>query len=246
KRPSAEILPKVAARLIQVVRECDDSRPITAALANIRASNATGLADLLDVVGYNYQVADYERDFATYPQRKFLGSETSQALNAYEISQHPRVAGQFLWVGWDFLGEGSAWPARGSTSGVFDTCGFLKPRAYIREALWSEKPAVRIAVRGPGGGRRGGGGRFAPLENHWNWQNDTRTNLPVKSIRTATQSSCSSTGDRLAERRSRKPPIPRSTGPFPSNPANSRPSPPAGSSPSHARSSPPELPRASN
>ncbi|HHY85344.1 MAG TPA: DUF4982 domain-containing protein [Verrucomicrobia bacterium] len=180
KRPSAEILPKVAARLIQVVRECDDSRPITAALANIRASNATGLADLLDVVGYNYQVADYERDFATYPQRKFLGSETSQALNAYEISQHPRVAGQFLWVGWDFLGEGSAWPARGSTSGVFDTCGFLKPRAYIREALWSEKPAVRIAVRGPGGGRRGGGGRFAPLENHWNWQNDTRTNLPVE------------------------------------------------------------------
>lgn len=182
KRPSAEILARTAPRLIKVVRECDRSRPVTAGLANLRASNATGLADLLDVVGYNYQIELYEKDFAAYPARKFVGTENGFGMEYVEITKRPRVTGQFLWVGFDFLGESGAWPSRGSAAGLFDTCGFIKPRGALRVALWSEKPVVFIGVRGgrPGGGKAGGFGRFGGfVETHWNWEADSRPQLPV-------------------------------------------------------------------
>jgi beta-galactosidase len=66
---------------------------------------------------------------------------------------------------------------------LLDTCGFIKPRAAYRQALWSDKPMVYLCVRAPGQGSstRSWQGEFgwAPLEAHWNWQGDTRTNLPV-------------------------------------------------------------------
>jgi beta-galactosidase len=178
-KPSAEILAHTAPGLIKIVHECDPSRPVTAALANIPASNATGLADLLDVVGYNYQIEEYAKDFERYPNRKIVGSENGFGSEYVEITKNPRVTGQFLWVGYDFLGESDRWPLRGSAAGLFDTTGFLKPRAgFQRAALWSEKPIVYLGVRaqrtGFGGGRFGGA-----LESHWNWQNDSRAELPV-------------------------------------------------------------------
>ena len=176
-KPSAEILARTAPRLIKVVRECDTTRPITAGLANIKVSNVTGLADLLDVVGYNYQVEDYQKDFAKYPARKFVGTENGFGMEYVEITKHPRVSGQFLWVGFDFLGESGVWPSRGSGSGMFDTCGFLKPRGAMRVALWSEKPVIFAAVRSARGIRPGA--RWGALENHWNWQEDSRPELPV-------------------------------------------------------------------
>jgi hypothetical protein len=185
QKPSAEILAKTAPGLIRVVHENDSSRPVTAALANLRASNPTGLADLLDVVGYNYQIEDYSKDFVTYPARKFVGSEDGFDSASFDMAGNPRVAGQFLWVGFDFLGESEAWPSRGSGSGMFDTCGFLKPQNFLRVALWSEKPVVLLNVRGARGGGRGGraggfgGGGGSAAGNHWNWQDDTRPALPV-------------------------------------------------------------------
>jgi hypothetical protein len=178
QRPSAEMLAKTAPRLIKDVRECDSSRPVTAALANLPASNPTGLADLLDVVGYNYQIEQFAKDFAAYPARKFVGSEDGFDWDSVQMAANPRVAGQFLWVGFDFLGESEAWPSRGSTAGMFDTCAFLKPQSAERVALWSEKPVVFLNVHSAGsGGRSGrnGGG----VEHHWNWQNDARAALPV-------------------------------------------------------------------
>jgi beta-galactosidase len=176
---SAEILARTAPGLIKIVHECDPSRAVTAALANIPASNATGLADLLDVVGYNYQIDEYAKDFEQYPKRKIVGSENGFGLEYVEITKNPRVTGQFLWVGYDFFGESDRWPLRGSAAGLFDTTGFLKPRGgFQRAALWSEKPVVYLGVRSQRGGF--GGGRFGgALESHWNWQNDSRTELPV-------------------------------------------------------------------
>lgn len=177
-KPSAEILARTAPRLIKVVHETDPSRPVTAALANIPASNATGLADLFDVVGYNYQIEQYTKDFERYPNRKIVGSENGFGLEYVEITKNPRVSGQFLWVGYDFLGESDSWPARGSAAGLFDTCGFLKPRSFVRAALWAEQPVVYIGVRPSfGGGGRGRGG-FG-VQSHWNWQSNSAAALPV-------------------------------------------------------------------
>ncbi len=185
KKPSAKILAQLAPRLIQDVRKCDGSRPVTAALANLPASNATGLADLLDVVGYNYQLGQYGEDLSRYPNRKVFASETGFGLDAAGLcATNPRVAGQFLWVGFDYLGEAKKWPARGWDDGLFDTCGFKKPCCFFRELLWSEKPMVYIAVRSRGVnyGEKSWRGDFSwqPMESHWNWQNDPRAELPVE------------------------------------------------------------------
>jgi hypothetical protein len=171
---SANELPLVARRLIAAVKGLDGTRPVTQALADTLASNATGLADLLDVAGYNYLEQYYARDHATYPERVILGSENSHSLEAWRaVAANDYVAGQFLWTGIDYLGESPAYPHRGSTAGLLDYCGFRKPLAYLREALWSDKPMVYAAAQAAGPGR-------ASLAEHWNWSGDGRKTIPVE------------------------------------------------------------------
>jgi beta-galactosidase/beta-glucuronidase len=176
--PSADQLPPIARRLISAIKLLDGTRPVTQALADIQSSNATGLASLLDVAGYNYLEQNYARDHETYPQRIVLGSENSHSLAAWQtVAQNAWVAGQFLWTGVDYLGESNRYPDRGSVAGLLDYCGFRKPESYLREALWTDHPMVYAAAREavPAGGR--GGGR---LVEHWNWAEDSRKTIPVE------------------------------------------------------------------
>jgi beta-galactosidase len=160
-KPSAKDLPVIASTLIKAVKEIDRSRPVTAALANITVSNRTGLADLLDVVGYNYLEKYYEPDHKAYPARKMVGSENSHAYASWAIVKNLNYAvGQFLWTGFDYLGEARAWPVRSSGSGVLDECGFKKPSFYFRQSLWSEKPMVYVAARASA---------RSELVPSWNW-----------------------------------------------------------------------------
>lgn len=174
----ADTLPAIARRLIAAVKELDGTRPVTQALADVQASNATGLANLLDVAGYNYLEQYYARDHADYPARILLGSENYHSLPAWRaVAENPFVAGQFLWTGIDYLGESHQYPLRGSASGILDLCGFRKPASYLREALWSARPMVYAAARE---GRPAQGGRGAMLVEHWNWANDPRPAIPVE------------------------------------------------------------------
>ena len=183
--PSANILPMIARRLLATVKGLDDTRPVTQALADINASNATGLANLLDVVGYNYQEQYYDRDHAAYPERVILGSENSRGPAFWRVvAEKPYVTGQFLWTGFDYLGEAAAYPHRGSQSGLFDYCGFRKPEGYIREAMWSDRPMVWAAVfegDAAAGSPADGAPNFAGrrLAAHWNWTAAGRKVLPV-------------------------------------------------------------------
>ncbi len=147
-RPSAAELPPIATKLIAAVKSLDTTRPVTAALANIPVSNGTGLADLLDVVGYNYQEQLYPADHAQYPLRRITGSENSHTLAAWEaVENFPYDAGQFLWTGIDYLGESPGWPMHGSPSGLLDETGVAKPLYFFRQSLWSKKPMVYLIVR---------------------------------------------------------------------------------------------------
>jgi hypothetical protein len=183
---NADVLPMIARRLIGAVKELDGTRPVTQALADIQASNATGLASLLDVDGYNYQEQFYARDHAAYPERVIMGSENYHSLAAWRaVATNEYVVGQFLWTGVDYLGESGRYPARGSTSGLLDFCGFRKPLSYLREALWSGRPMVYAAAReprSPAGPRTdfGAMAREGRLVEHWNWANDTRQSIPVE------------------------------------------------------------------
>jgi beta-galactosidase len=165
--PPARDLVRLAKPLIAAVKSLDRTRPVTAALANLPMSEAAGLPELLDAVGYNYQEARYADDHKKFPKRIIFGSETSHQYAAWRaVQDNDYVAGQFLWTGIDYLGEAGEWPNRASGAGLLDLCGFKKPFAWFRQSLWSSKPMVYLCAAGGNRepGRRGLGGM-----EHWNW-----------------------------------------------------------------------------
>ena len=156
KLPHASRLGEVARNLASTVRALDDTRPVTAGLASALMSNEVGYADALDIAGYNYQEFRYESDHKKYPKRILYGSENGMALEAWEaVEKNDYVIGQFLWTGFEYLGEAGQYPSRHSTSGILDLAGNKKPEFYFRQSLWSEKPMVfigttdRLTERGP-------------------------------------------------------------------------------------------------
>ena len=151
KKPDAGRLAKVAAELTEAVHRLDDSRPVTSALSFPELSNRTGFADALDLCGYNYRESFYEADHRTWPRRVILGSENSHDPAAWRsVEDHDYIAGQFLWTGIDFLGECPGWPVRISRAGALDLRGKEKPLFAQRQALWTSKPMIRIAVSDAG------------------------------------------------------------------------------------------------
>ncbi|UCG50351.1 MAG: hypothetical protein JSU94_16830 [Phycisphaerales bacterium] len=83
QNPPAENLVRCAKPLVEAVKKWDKTRPVTAALANIRMSSAVGLTELLDVVGYNYHEQYYQADHETHPERFIYGSENGDAYSAW-------------------------------------------------------------------------------------------------------------------------------------------------------------------
>ena len=62
----------------------------------------------MDIAGYNYGIYRYKHDLKRYPQRLILGSETfcNDAYKFRELAkQEPRLVGDFVWAGMDYLGE---------------------------------------------------------------------------------------------------------------------------------------------
>lgn len=95
-----------------------------------RADRATRDAfAAVDIAGYNYGLARYRRDVKAYPDRVIVGSETMQGdiARAWDlVMEHPSVIGDFIWVGWEYLGESGVgvWaPGR--------TTGLVKPYPYL-------------------------------------------------------------------------------------------------------------------
>ncbi len=121
----------------------------------------------VDIAGYNYMTARYEKDAVDYPNRVIVGSETYPpeiARNWELVERLPHVIGDFTWTGWDYIGEagvgvpayqwgdggfGARFPAQLAYAGDIDITGFRRPASYYREAVFglSEKPY--IAVQNP-------------------------------------------------------------------------------------------------
>jgi len=158
--------------LVARVHETEPTRPVTYAAHPGREPmciNNNGFADAMDVVCYNYQEPWYELDKQLDPQRIVVGSEcypfwhgrsdyhTDRKLHNfycdfapvnpwYDVVQHDYVTGEFIWIGIDYLGESIGWPSKGWPNGLFDTCGFAKPRAGFHRSVWNTDPFVQIAV----------------------------------------------------------------------------------------------------
>jgi beta-galactosidase len=78
------------------------------------------------------------------------------------LERHPYVAGEFVWTGWDYLGEPDPYfLSRSSYSGSIDLAGFKKDRFYLYQSHWRpELPLVHILP-------------------HWNWPERIGKNTPV-------------------------------------------------------------------
>lgn len=106
------------------------------------------------------------------------GNGKLQQVSAYELytaafgaspdkvfasqDKHPYVAGEFVWSGWDYLGEPTPYySARSSYSGIIDLAGFKKDRFYLYQSRWKpDFPMVHILP-------------------HWNWPERTGQVTPV-------------------------------------------------------------------
>lgn len=154
--PDAMELGDIAKRLVKVVKEYDKSRPVTAGLAGVAMSNETEYPGALDIAGYNYTENKYDSDHEKYPERVIYGSENRHDMAAWKATRDKEhIFGQFLWTGIDYLGESGRWPSRGFYSGLLDFGGFIKPRGYFRQSLWSDKPMAYLGTYPtPGRGAR--------------------------------------------------------------------------------------------
>jgi len=169
--PHADRLGEIARELTALIMELDTSRPVTAGLASALMSNETGYADALDVAGYNYQEFRYAQDHLKYPKRPLYGSENGMTLEMWNyVADNDYVMGQFLWTGFEYLGEAGRYPSRSNTAGVIDLAGNRKPEFYFRQSLWSEKPMVFIGASDRSA-KNGPDNLWSHkrVEPHWNW-----------------------------------------------------------------------------
>jgi beta-galactosidase len=64
-----------------------------------------------------------------------FGSSADKVFGSLE--RHPFVAGEFVWTGWDHLGEPTPFDSsRSSYSGIIDLAGFKKDRFHLYQAHW--------------------------------------------------------------------------------------------------------------
>lgn len=124
-----------------------------------------GVAATLDVTGYNYGTGRYTRDPKTNPERVIVGTETMTfhiAKNWALVEKHPHVIGDFMWTGWDYLGESGIgtwtygdepsvmqkpYPYLLAGPGAIDIAGNAGAPMLLARAVWGISKAPEIAVR---------------------------------------------------------------------------------------------------
>ena len=104
--------------------------------------------------GQLQQVSAYElytAQFGASPDKVFATQD-----------KHPYVSGEFVWSGWDYLGEPTPYySARSSYSGIIDLAGFKKDRFYLYQSRW--RPGLPMVHILP----------------HWNWKGREGALTPV-------------------------------------------------------------------
>ena len=116
--------------------------PVTGALTSPVRPDAGGDWATRQVSAYEL----YAADFGTSADRSWAAQD-----------QYPFVAGEFVWSGWDYLGEPTPfYSSRSSYSGMIDLAGFKKDRFYLYQARWRpELPLAHILPHWTWPGREG-------------------------------------------------------------------------------------------
>lgn len=152
-----------------------DSRPLTQGNNN---TSLIGVDDYMDVVGGNYHPTAWASSISTTKpiiltetssassSRGFykstgrsgyeIGSYDAYApswgdsaeTNLYYTSAYDKISGEFIWTGFDYIGEPTPWNPTTSANaegepissffGVIDTAGFAKDNAYLYKSIWDK------------------------------------------------------------------------------------------------------------
>ena len=122
---------------------------------------------------YHFPVNWKERNTQMHPdhQSNSYDNETCSWSNTPDIDfamddDYPWVIGQFVWTGFDYLGEPSpydtdAWPNHSSVFGIIDLASLPKDRFYLYRSKWNEKDSTLHVLP------------------HWNWPERKGQTTPV-------------------------------------------------------------------
>ena len=190
----------ITARLAEIIRNLDSTRPITAGCNEPSPGNHLFRSGAIDVIGYNYHNQNVPSVPRLFPGKPFIITESVSALmtrgfyempsnqmmtrparwdrpyynptfscSAYDnvctpwgshheenlifLNSQPFVAGQYIWTGFDYIGEPTpyGWPARSSYFGIVDLAGFPKDIYYLYQSEWTDTPVLHLFP-------------------HWNWE----------------------------------------------------------------------------
>ena len=190
----------ITARLAEIIKELDPTRPVTAGCNEPSPGNHLFRSGAIDVIGYNYHNQNVPSVPRLFPGKPFIITESVSALmtrgfyempseqmmtrpvrwdrpyfnptfscSAYDnvatpwgshheenlifLNSQPFVAGQYIWTGFDYIGEPTpyGWPARSSYFGLVDVAGFPKDIYFLYQSEWTDTPVLHLFP-------------------HWNWE----------------------------------------------------------------------------
>ncbi|GAA4755953.1 glycoside hydrolase family 2 protein [Flavisolibacter ginsenosidimutans] len=129
-----------------LIHSLDSTRPVTMALFRPGLSKVyeNGFAAMMDVVGQNYRENELIAAHEKHPDWKVIGTENTHVISMWlALRDKPYMSGQFLWTGYDYLGEAD-WPRIANGAGLFDKTGEEKLAGYQRQSWWDDKPMVYV------------------------------------------------------------------------------------------------------
>ncbi|MCM1163763.1 MAG: DUF4982 domain-containing protein [Muribaculaceae bacterium] len=115
--------------------------------------------------GEHHVVMHSDNQSNSYDNESCTWSNTPD-LDFARDDDHPWVIGQFVWTGFDYLGEPSpydtdAWPSHSSVFGIIDLASLPKDRYYLYRSKWNKEDATLHVLP------------------HWNWKGREGEITPV-------------------------------------------------------------------
>ncbi|MCB0732012.1 MAG: DUF4982 domain-containing protein, partial [Ignavibacteriae bacterium] len=143
--------------------------PVTEKISSPVRDNLGGDSKIHQVSSYELYAVDF-------------GSSADKVFKS--LAQNPYVAGEFVWTGWDYLGEPTPYySSRSSYTGIIDLAGFKKDRFYLYQSQWlPEKPMAHILP-------------------HWNWPNRIGEITPVHVFTTGDEAELFLNGKSLGKKK---------------------------------------------
>jgi beta-galactosidase len=152
---------------------------------------------------YHLPIEKYEK----HPSRQITSYDVVSPPWAYcpdvefaGLESSPGVLGEFVWTGFDYLGEPTPyfawnephdendWPARSSYFGIVDLAGFPKDRFYLYQSQWTKEPMVHVLP-------------------HWNWARREGQPIPVMAYTNAEEVELFLNGRSLGRKRKGAEPV---------------------------------------